>query len=260
MRFFVFSVSSGGKRVAIPEASIPSQWWIFSIIWTKSVSMCPTKYTSIPQISVKIGERNILKNKRIVRRIRNLRNRNQSVKKRILSSGIAEKTRIPIYRSDCPAMRQKITAENHKNFPSTNSERSMGLERMRKIVFPSISFSTSWLPINTTPMSPKISIIDTQKSRIILFSSPMARLLSTREKSVKRIPKKKMSVKKRLRIISLKVLRAIRIIYIIGKYRREYFFVHWRNLLYSFSFFIQAELQKFREFHPNTEYNIVHFV
>gem|GEM_PF-5255365 len=66
-----------------------------------------------------------------------------------------------------------MVAENHKNFQRINSYLLIGFERMRNIVFHSISLYRSCVPVKSTPTRPNISIIASPKSTIILSSSQM---------------------------------------------------------------------------------------
>ena len=56
------------------------------------------------------------------------------------------------------------------NKKKINSYLLIGFERMRKIVFPSISLNKSWLPTNKTPINQKISINKATKEELMNLS------------------------------------------------------------------------------------------
>ena len=97
-------------------------------------------------------------------------------------------------------------AENQKNFQSINSYLFIGLESIKNIVLPSISLKRSWLQTNKTPTIQKISIIDNQKSTIILSSSHIVNFQRDIEKIIKTKAKKSIKYKNLFLTISLKVL------------------------------------------------------
>lgn len=78
-----------------------------------------------------------------------------------------------------------IQIENPKNFHKINSYLFIGLDKIRKIVFHSISLKRSWLQIKSTLKNQKISIIASQKSSIILSSSHIVNFPKAMEKIIK---------------------------------------------------------------------------
>jgi hypothetical protein len=69
--------------------------------------------------------------------------------------------------NDCTNTINPIVHVNHKNLPRINSYLSIGLDKIKKIVFHSTSLNKSWLQTNITQISQNISIIASQKSTII---------------------------------------------------------------------------------------------
>ena len=90
-----------------------------------------------------------------------------------------------------------------------NSYLFMGLLRIKNIVFHSTSLNKSWLHINTTHISQKISIIDNQKSTIILESSHIVNFHNVTENAININAKNKIIYKYLFLIISLNVLIAM---------------------------------------------------
>lgn len=80
---------------------------------------------------------------------------------------------------------KNITLEKPKNFQIIKSFLFIGLLKIKKIVFHSISLNKSWLQINKIQISQKISIIDNQKSIIILFVSQIVNSANKRENKIK---------------------------------------------------------------------------
>lgn len=80
---------------------------------------------------------------------------------------------------------RRIVREKPKNFPRIKSCLLIGLLKIRKIVFHSISRNNSWLPTNRTPTSQKNSIIAIPKSTITFSSSPMVSFPRARENTKK---------------------------------------------------------------------------
>jgi hypothetical protein len=85
-----------------------------------------------------------------------------------------------------------MVAENHRNFQRINSYLFIGFDKIRKIVFHSISLNSSCVPVNSTHTSPKTSIIASPKSTIILSSSPIVSFQRTIENMIKIKAKKSM--------------------------------------------------------------------
>lgn len=85
---------------------------------------------------------------------------------------------------------KKIAKENHKNFHKIKSFLQIGLLKIRKIVFHSISLKSNWLQINKIEISQKNSIIDNQKSIIILLVSQIVNFESKIDKNIKIIQNK----------------------------------------------------------------------
>ncbi len=86
---------------------------------------------------------------------------------------------------DCNKIINVIVIENHKNFHNINSYLLIGLLKIKKIVLPSISLKSNWLHTNKTQTNQKTSIIDNQKSTIILLSSQIVNFQSVIEKRIK---------------------------------------------------------------------------
>ena len=103
----------------------------------------------------------------------------------------------------------KIVIENHKILPSINSYLFIGFDKIKKIVFHSTSLKSNWLQINSTQINQNISIIESQKSTIILEFSQIVNFPSKMEKIMKINEKKTIIYKYLFLIISLKVLVAI---------------------------------------------------
>lgn len=82
-----------------------------------------------------------------------------------------------------------IAKEKPANFQRINSERLIGFESIKNIVFPSISLNKSWLQINKTHISPNTSIIESPKSTMIFSSSPSVSFHKAREKAINTIAK-----------------------------------------------------------------------
>jgi hypothetical protein len=119
---------------------------------------------------------------------------------------------------------KKITKEKPKNFQIMKSLLFIGLLKIKKIVFHSISLKRSWLHINKTQISQKISIVDNQKSIMIFFVSQIVKLSSNKEKNIKIIQKKIIIYKYLFLIISLKVFNVmLNIIFKIYNLKNLYF-------------------------------------
>jgi hypothetical protein len=83
------------------------------------------------------------KKKTKARIISNLKNVNRSENKMSFVISISLKKRTPRNKSDCARIIRRIVAENQKNFHKINSYLAIGLLKIRKIVFPSISLKRS---------------------------------------------------------------------------------------------------------------------
>jgi hypothetical protein len=111
--------------------------------------------------------------------------------------------------------------ENQRNFQTINSYLFIGFDKIKNIVFPSISLNKSWLQTNKTLTNQKISIIASQKSTITLLSSQIVSFHKETEKTIKIKAKKMIKYKNLFLIISLNVFKAmfnININYIINYY------------------------------------------
>ncbi len=117
--------------------------------------------------------------------------------------------RTPKNKSDWSTTIRRMVKENPKNFPRIKSCLLMGLLRIKKIVFPSISRNSSWLPTNNTPTIPNISIIASPKSTITLLSSPIESFPIAKENRIKIKAKNKIRYKNLFLTISLNVLSAM---------------------------------------------------
>ena len=104
---------------------------------------------------------------------------------------------------------RNIVDEKPRNFHRINSYLFIGFERIRNIVFPSISLNKSWLQTNNTQISQKISIIASPKSTIILLSSPIVSFPSKREKTINTKAKNIIKYKNLFLTISLNVFSAM---------------------------------------------------
>lgn len=110
---------------------------------------------------------------------------------------------------DCNKIIEKIQRENPKNFQIINSYLLIGFDKIKKIVFPSISLKSNWLHTNKTLKNQNISIIASQKSTIILLSSQIVNFHKETEKIIKTKAKKIIKYKNLFLIISLNVFNAI---------------------------------------------------
>ena len=104
---------------------------------------------------------------------------------------------------------EDITNEKPVHFPRIIIPRLTGLESIRYIVRHSISRAIIPPQRNSTIANPVISTKERPKSKRTLRTSPSARVSSTRERRMNMIPRKAISQKNLLRIISRKVLSAI---------------------------------------------------
>lgn len=103
----------------------------------------------------------------------------------------------------------KIAKEKPKNFHKINSYLLIGLDKIKKIVFPSISLKSSWLHTKSTQIRPKISIIASQKSMIILLVSQIVNFDREIEKIINTNAKKSIIYKYLFLEISLNVFIAM---------------------------------------------------
>lgn len=152
---------------------------------------------------------NVEKKNTIARRIssfKNVKKSDQSISQVI---SIFLKSKTPIYKTACKKVIKSMVAEKPKNFPRIKSCLLIGFERIRKIVFPSISLNKSWLHTNSTPISQNTSIIARPKSTIIFSHCPIVSWLNAREKIIKTKAKNKMRYKNLFLTISLKVFLAM---------------------------------------------------
>jgi hypothetical protein len=117
--------------------------------------------------------------------------------------------RTTIKRSDCKNVIIVITPANHKNFHKINSYLLIGLLKIRKIVFHSISLKRSWLQTKSTQISQNISISASQKSKITFSHSQIVSFPRPIDNNKNKIANTKIKYKNLFLIISLKVLSAI---------------------------------------------------
>lgn len=209
----ILSASNGGKsKLNILIAYTPI--WL-SVAFTKSMrreKLWPSKYTITVTKTVSIVDINVEKKNTSPRVISSLRKVNRSENSIIASRGIDFAKHTHKNTSDWKRSMTPITHVNQRNFPRIKSHLLIGFERIRKIVFPSISLNSSWLQTNSTVISPNISIIASQKSTITLLFSHRDNCPSAIEKRVKIIAKKTITYKSLFLMISLKVFCAIFII------------------------------------------------
>ena len=88
-------------------------------------------------------------------------------------------------KKDCKTVINKIVIEKPKNFHKIKSVLVIGLLKFKKIVFHSISLNKSWLQINKTQISQKISIAPSQKSITIYVVSQIVNFCNNKEKNIK---------------------------------------------------------------------------
>ena|GEM_PF-841489 len=155
-----------------------------------------------------------------------------SLKKSIPKNKIASKNKI-----------KKTTIENQRNFPIMKSLLFIGLLRIKKIVFHSISLKSNWLPINKTQISQKTSIVAKPKSIIILLASQIVISDKINEKRIKTIQKNIITYKNLFLIISLNVFNAIFNIKILKKFKNynlKNLYFNLKNFLYQLNFSLQV--------------------
>jgi hypothetical protein len=102
-----------------------------------------------------------------------------------------------------------ITHANQRNFHTINSYLLIGLLKIKKIVFHSISLNKSWLQTKSTPISQKISIRAIQKSKITFSPSPIVSFPSQTDNKRNKTANTKIKYKNLFLIISFNVLSAI---------------------------------------------------
>lgn len=112
-------------------------------------------------------------------------------------------------RIACNKIIDKIQRENQTNFQIINSYLFIGFDKIKNIVFPSISLNKSWLQTKSTLTNQNISIIASQKSTIILLSSHIVSFHKEIEKTIKTKAKNTITYKNLFLVISLKVFMAI---------------------------------------------------
>lgn len=210
MTSFIFNASRGGKIS-----------WNIRIQFTKNISciftkrskirekLCAIRYTIKLTIIVIIVLINVEKKNTIARRISSLKKVNKSDQTISQLIGIDWNNKTKRNKRDWKKTIRNILAENPKNFHKIKSCLFIGFERIRNIVFHSISLNNSWLPTKRTPMSPKTSIIERPKSTITLSPSPMVSFPRANEKIINTQAKKTMRYKNLFRTISFKVFKAI---------------------------------------------------
>lgn len=98
-----------------------------------------------------------------------------------------------------------MTREKPKNFHKINSYLFIGLDKIKKIVFQSISLKSNWLQTKITEIKENNSIIASQKSRIILLSSQIVNFHKDIENIIKIKAKNIIKYRNLFLIISLKV-------------------------------------------------------
>lgn len=207
---FVLSASKGGNNNCrnFTNTIIIS----FFILITKSsnkLKLWLIKYVNIETKMVNILDIKVEKNKTKAIRIINLKNMN--ISENIISKSIEihVKNSIAKYKSDCKKVIRNITRENQKNFHKINSYLFIGFDRIKKIVFHSISLNNNWLPTNKTQTSQKISIIAIPKSTIILSPSHIVNFESEIEKIINKKANTSIRYKNLFLTISLNVFNAM---------------------------------------------------
>ena len=109
----------------------------------------------------------------------------------------------------CNAIIARIQRENHTNFHTINSYLLIGFDKIKNIVFHSISLNNNWLHTNKTLRNQNISIIASQKSTTILLSSQIVNFHKESEKIINTKAKKTIKYKNLFLVISLNVFNAI---------------------------------------------------
>ena len=99
------------------------------------------------------------------------------------------KNNINKYKIHWKILIKKITIENHTNFQIIKSFLFIGLLKIKKIVFHSISLKSSWLHMKRTQINQKTSIIDNQKSIVILLVSQIVSFDNAKDKKINKTQK-----------------------------------------------------------------------
>ncbi len=133
--------------------------------------------------------------------------------------------------NDCKAIISIIQRENQKNFQIINSYLLIGFDKIKNIVFHSISLNSNWLHTNKTLKNQNISIIASQKSTTTLLSSQIVNFHKEIEKIINTKAKKTIKYKNLFLVISLNVFNAIFNIKI--KLKNKLWL--WRNIFLIFS-------------------------
>lgn len=206
----MFKASKGGNKSWIKDAILTkTRYWNDSNKEIKILKLWLIKYTIIVIIIVNIGEINVEKNNTNPIRIKSFNTIKKRENNTKISIGIFFKNKTQRNKSDCKKVIIKITPANHKNFHTINSYLWIGLLKIKKIVFHSISLNKSWLPTNKTQIIPKISMSAIQKSKITLSDSPIVSFHKETERIIKSNAKTRIRYKNLFLIISFKVLTAI---------------------------------------------------
>ena len=211
IKSFIFIASRGGNISVTPFVAYIAK--IFSVllftISRTSVSEWLIKYTRIETTIVSIFDINVEKNSTIESSISSFKKLNSKEKRIKVFISIHWKISTHKNKSDCKAIIRKIVIENHTNFQSINSDLFIGLLRIRKIVFHSISLKSSWLHTNKTQTSQNISIIASQKSTMIFHSFPRDKAQREILNIIKTRAKTRIRYKNLFLVISRNVLIAI---------------------------------------------------
>ncbi len=210
IKSFVFNASNGGNKSCKILAQTSKK--VIFVLNTKSRSKLKlwlTKYIIIDTIIVKIFDIKVDKNKTIQTKITSFKNIKIKEKSIKISISIHLKYKTIKYKIDCKNVIRNITLENPKNFPKINSYLLIGFDKIRKIVFHSISLNKSWLHTNKTPTKPNISIIAIQKSVTTFWSSQIVSFPREIEKIINKKAKTKIKYKNLFLTISLNVFNAM---------------------------------------------------
>ena len=239
---FIFSASKGGNNNCSPlvkyTAIIFPHLLAISIsivkLWLKKYIDKATKIVSMFHINVE------KKNTRDsnISNLKNVNNRENDIK---LVISIPFKNNTVKNNNDCNSIIKKIVAENQKNLPKINSYLLIGLLKIKKIVFHSISLNSNCDHTNNTDTNQKISIIDNQKSTIILLSSQIVSCPKATEKTMNTKAKNNIKYKNLFLTISLNVFNAIFNI-CLKIYNLKNLCFNLQMKVYPYSFFIQVLL------------------
>jgi len=233
MSHFTFIASRGGKKswnTWIARKSTIS--WNLTKRSSISEKLWDIKYTIRLIIIVIIFDIKLEKKNTIASStssFKNVKSRAHSMREFI---SIHWKNNTARYRRDCNPTIRAIVPENPKNFPRIKSCLLIGFESMRKIVFPSISLNSNWLPTKSTQISPKISIIPRPKSTTTLSDSPIVSFHSARENRINTKAKNRIRYKNLFLTISLKFLREFKL---------------YKTVLYLTSIFIWCKIFMFTD-------------